>query len=133
MALRSESTLSDLTGKKIGLTTGSIFSITLPPILPDSIFLEFNAYSDVISALENGKIDTFPTDESIYKAMLWEGSAVTRMEESIDVSNYGMIFTKGENPELQREINEYLEQSRADGTHHALEEKWFGDSEPTEF
>ena len=125
--------ISDLSDKKIGVVTGSIFSITLPPMLPDATFLEFNTYADIIPALENGKIDTFPTDESIYKAMLWEGRAVSRIDESIDVSNYGMIFTKGKNLELQKQINDYLAATTENGIHKALEEKWFGDSEPTEF
>ena len=129
----ASSAISDLSDKRIGLVTGSIFAVTLPPILPDANFMEFNTYADVISALENGKIDTFPTDESIYKAMLWEGSAVDRIDESIAVSDYGMIFQKGGNRTLQAQINEYLAQTKEDGTHEALEAKWFGNSEPTEF
>lgn len=125
--------ISDLADKKIGVVTGTIFAITLPPILPDATFLEFNAYADVIPALANGKIDTFPVDESIYKAMLWEGNKFDRIDESIAVSDYGMIFPKGERLQLQAQINEYLAQTKADGTHDALEAKWFGDSEPTEF
>lgn len=127
------SAISDLSDKRIGLVTGTIFAITLPPILPDATFLEFNAYADVIPALANGKIDTFPVDESIYKAMLWEGNKFDRIDESIAVSDYGMIFPKGERLQLQAQINEYLAQTKADGTHDALEAKWFGDSEPTEF
>ena len=128
-----QTSLSDLSDKRLGIVTGSIFSITLPPLLPDATYLEFNNYSDVMSALENGKLDAFPTDESIYKSMLWEGSAVDRIDESIAVSDYGMIFQKGKNNELQKQINEYLAKTLADGTHKALEEKWFADKEPTEF
>lgn len=128
-----QTSLSDLSDKRLGIVTGSIFSITLPPLLPDATYLEFNNYSDVISALENGKIDAFPTDESIYKSMLWEGSSVDRIDESIAVSDYGVIFPKGKNTKLQKEINDYLAKTKADGTHKALEDKWFGDKEPTEF
>ncbi len=126
-------TIDDIADKKIGIVTGSIFSVILPPIMPDATFLEFNNYSDIISALDNGKIDTFPTDESIYKSMLWEGSEVDRIGESIAVSEYGFIYPKGENLKLQQEFNEYLAKTMADGTHKALEDKWFSDSEPTEF
>ncbi len=128
-----ETTLADISTKKLGIVTGSIFSVTLPSRLPNATYLEFNNYSDVISALENGKIDAFPTDESIYKSMLWEGSLVDRIDESIAVSNYGFIYPKGKNLQLQQDINEYLAKTKADGTHKALEEKWFGDQEPTEF
>ena len=49
-----QTSLSDLSDKRLAIVTGSIFSITLPPLLPDATYLEFNNYSDVISALENG-------------------------------------------------------------------------------
>ena len=128
-----ETTLQDLANKKIGVVTGSIQAIMLPKLVPNANYVEYNTYSDIITALENGKIDAFPTDESIYLAMLWEGSNVDRIDEPMMVSDYGMIFEKGGNPTLQSQINEYLAEIKENGVHAALESKWFGSSEPTEF
>ena len=60
--------LGDMSGKKMGIITGSIFSVMLPKLFPDAIFLEFNTYADILPALENGKVDVIPADESVYKS-----------------------------------------------------------------
>ena len=127
------SKLSDLSGKKIGVVTGSIQAIKLPQIVPDANYLEFNTYADLIAAFNGKKVDAFSTDESIYKAMLWEGQNVTRIDEALDLSDYGMIFTKGADLDLQNKVNDYIAKIKSDGTHKTLEEKWFGDREPAEF
>ena len=127
------SSLSDLANKKIGVVTGSIQAIMLPDLVPNAVYLEFNNYADVITAFHSNKIDAFSTDESIYKAMLWEGQKVDRIDEALSLSDYGLIFGKGENLQLQQQINEYIAKIKADGTHQTLEQKWFGDSEPAQF
>lgn len=127
------SKLSDLSGKKIGVVTGSIQAIKLPQIVPNANYLEFNTYADLIAAFNGKKVDAFSTDESIYKAMLWEDQNVTRIDEALDLSDYGMIFTKGADLDLQNKVNDYIAKIKSDGTHKTLEEKWFGDSEPAEF
>ena len=128
-----ETYLSDLSGKKVGVMTGSIQAVMMPDLVPDAEYMEFNSVPDLIVALNSKKIDAFGCDESLYTSMLWEGQAVDRIDEPLDKSDYGIIFTKGENLELQREINEYIAKSGADGSIEALEEKWFGPKEPTEF
>ena len=127
------STLSDLANKKVGVVTGSIQAIMLPDMVPDAIYLEFNNYADVITAFHSNKIDAFSTDESIYKAMLWEGQKVNRITEALSLSDYGLIFGKGQSLQLQQQINEYIAKIKDNGTHRVLEQKWFGDSEPTQF
>ncbi|MBR5187062.1 MAG: transporter substrate-binding domain-containing protein, partial [Clostridia bacterium] len=125
--------LADLSGKKIGVMTGSIQAVMMPELIPDATYMEFNSVSDLIVALNSKKIDAFGCDESLYTSMLWEGQAVDRIDEPLGESNYGMIFPKGKKLELQSEINEYIAKVNADGTLEALEEKWFGAQEPTEF
>ena len=128
-----ETKLSDLSGKKIGVVTSSIQAIKLPGLIPDATYLEFNTYADLIVAFNAKKVDAFSTDESIYKAMLWEGQSVDRIDEAIDLSDYGMIFEKGADLDLQNKVNSYIAKIKDNGVHKALEDKWFGDSEPTVF
>ena len=125
--------LSSMSGKRIGIVTGTMTSLLVPKLIPDAIYVEFNSVADVKMALDNGKVDAFPTDESVYLAMCWEGSAVQRIDEPLAPSDYGVIFTKGKNPELQNEFNAYLESIKADGSWQSLRDKWFSTSEPTEF
>ena len=128
-----ETKLSDLSGKKVGVMTGSIQAVMMPELVPDATYMEFNSVSDLIVALNSKKIDAFGCDESLYTSMLWEGQAVDRIDEPLDESNYGIIFPKGQKLSLQAEMNEYIENSKADGSLEKLEEKWFGAKEPTEF
>ena len=107
--LGSVEKLSDLSGRKIGIVTGTMTSVLVPKLIPDAIYVEFNSVADVKMALESGKVDAFPTDESVYLAMRWEGSEVSRVDEAIAPSDYGVIFTKGKNLKLQNEFNAYLE------------------------
>lgn len=125
--------LSDLAGKRVGVMTGSIQAVMMPELVPDAEYMEFNSVADLIVALNSNKIDAFGCDESLYTSMLWEGQAVDRIDEPIDKSDYGMIFPKGQKLELQKEVNDYIAKIGADGTLEALEEKWFGAQEPTEF
>jgi len=43
------------------------------------------------------------------------------------------IFPKGKKLDLQQKMKEYIATVKADGSLEALEEKWFGAKEPTEF
>ena len=125
--------LSDLSGKKVGVMTGSIQAVMMPELVPDAEYMEFNSVSDLIAALGSNKIDAFGCDESLYTSMLWEGQAVDRIDEPLDKSNYGVIFPKGKKLELQSEFNKFIADRTADGTLKELEDKWFGAKEPTEF
>ena len=128
-----ETKLSDLSDKRIGVATGTIQAIMMPELISDAEYMEFNSVSDLIVALLSKKIDAFGCDESLYTSMLWQGQAVDRIDEPLDVSNYGLIFAKGENLELQAEVNAYIAKIKADGSWQRLEDKWFGAKEPTEF
>lgn len=129
----SETTMDDLADARIGVVTGTLTSILVPQRLPDAEYMEFMATSDAAMALEAGKVDAYPTDESVYLAMLWEGKNVDRIDEAIAPSDYGVIFGKGENPKLQEQFNTFLAEKKESGELSALEEKWFASKEPTEF
>ena len=125
--------LSDLSGKRVGVMTGSIQAVMMPELIPDATYIEFNSVSDLIVALNSKKIDAFGCDESLYTSMLWKGQAVDRIDEPLGESNYGIIFPKDKKLDLQQQMNEYIATVKADGRLVALEEKWFGVKEPTEF
>jgi len=125
--------LSDLDNKKIGVVTGTMTAVLVPKLVPNAQYVEFNSTADVKMALDTGKVDAFPTDESIYIAMLWEGEEVDRIDEAIAPSDYGFLFGKGKNLTLQEEVNTYIADIREDGRFQALQEKWFNNQEPEEF
>lgn len=125
--------ISDFSDSKIGSVAGSVQAALLKDMLPDAQHYDFNSTSDAAMALSLGKVDAFSTENSVYCAMLWEGMKFERVEEPIDVSDYGFIFTKGLKPELQKEVNEFISEYKENGQIDALKKKWFSSSEPTEF
>ncbi len=127
------SKIQDLAESRIGLITGTMTALLTPEILPDAEYTEYNSAADVTMALMTGKIDAYPVDESLYLSLRWEGQNVERIDERLASSDYGMIFGKGENLELQAELNEFLARFREEGGLAEYEAKWFADSEPTEF
>lgn len=128
-----ETRIQDLANSRIGVVTGGLQALMLPQILPEAEIMEFNLVTDAAMALNMGKIDAFSTEESVYLAMCREGQAYARIDEPFMVSEYGMVFYKNGNPELQAEFNKFLADSKADGTLTALQDKWFGETEVEEF
>jgi len=129
----SETTLSSMSDSKIAIVTGTMTAVLVPKLIPDAEYMEYNSVADAAMALSAGKVDAFPTDESIYIAMLWEGRPYDRIDEPIAPSDYGVIFTKDLNEALQAQFNGFLADKKASGELLALEEKWFSDKEPVEF
>lgn len=128
-----ETRIQDLAHKRIGVVTGGLQATMLPQMLPEAEFKEFNTVSDAAMALTQGKIDAFSTEESVLRAMQREGQAFVRIDEPFMVSQYGMLFGNGCDPQLPVEFNAFLAQIAADGTLARLQEKWFESGEVTEF
>ena len=125
--------IQDFATAKIGVTVGSVQNIVIPQILPDAEVVEFNTTTDAVMALISGKLDAFATEDAVCYAMQREGQPVHRVEESFGISNYGMVFGKGTDPQLKADFNAFLAAGKADGSIAVLEDKWFGPLEPAEF
>ena len=126
-------TAQDFAHSRVGISTGSYPAQLLPKLFPEADFSEFNTAADMVLALSQGKIDICAYDASYYTCMRWEGMNISRLEEPLEASDYGMIFKKGANLELQAQMNDFIARIRENGTYDALQAKWFGNAEPTEF
>lgn len=124
--------IQDLADSRIGVVTGGLQAIMLPKMLPEAELMEFNAITEAAMALTLGKIDAFSTDESTYLAMRREGQPFKRIDEPFMISEYGVLFGGGYESKLLKEFNAFLAEGLEDGTLIALQEKWFGEKEPTE-
>lgn len=124
--------LEDLEYATIGVVTGDYVTTFIYDMYPDAKIKEYNVVSDMVLAMSQGKVDAIVTDESYYTSLRWSGSAIQRLDEALSSGDYGIVFKKGGNTELREQFNEFLVQLDASGEHDMLEEKWFGESEPTE-
>lgn len=126
-------TVEDYKTARVGVVTGSYVSTFVRDILPDAKVLEFEATPDILLALEKGRIDIAPMDESLYVSARWDGLNLAKLEEPIETSDYGIIFKKGGNTDLRGEINDFIAEIKENGVYDELHKKWFSSSEPTEF
>ena len=122
--------LKALTGRPVGVNTGSIYDGMTQRYIPDAQLLYFNTVSDEAQALLTGKIDGFLQDLPIAKELCRNISGLTYLKTPIEPDNYGFALTRtDEGAALRDRLNEYVSGLRADGAIDRLEEKWFGSDE----
>lgn len=125
--------LSDLEDATIGIVTGTSWDLVAKAKFPNAEKKYFSSPADVLLALEQGKVDAFFADKTVYVGMRWENSAISFVDESIqDISNALILAKEGYDENLLRQINEFVAKTKEDGTLTALSDKWFGNSEPEE-
>ena len=117
---------------KIGLLTGSSHDKTAKELFPNAERVYFNNMSDMILAVEQGKIDCFLEDAQFLAPLIWEGVNLKQIDESVGKMSNGFVFPKGESTHLREQINEFLGAAKSDGTIERLTQKWLGKTEPTE-
>ena len=126
-------TLADIEKSTIGIVTGTNYDIIAQKKFPKATRKYFTSTADVLLALKQGKVDTLFADRDIYASMKWEKADITCIDEPIEVISNALILSKtGYDENLLNQINSFVEQSKNDGTLKHLEEKWFGDTEPTD-
>ena len=123
-------TVADLAHARIALVTGSLQTQILPNVLPEAEYIEFNMLADAAAALALGKVDAFSAEDSVYLSMRREGQPFIRIDEPLFVSEYGMVFGNGRDPQSQKDFNAFLTRCKENGVLAAQEEKWFGETEP---
>ena len=121
-------TLDELSGKKIGSPTGGTMDIILKSHVPDiaDVFY-FGTYTDMVAALQSGKIDGFITDEPVAQLLVSRNEGIALLPERVEKDNYGFAFPK--NSPLTAEFNRAIEKFREDGTLDELKQRWCGADE----
>ncbi|MBO6230746.1 MAG: ABC transporter permease subunit [Ruminiclostridium sp.] len=122
--------LSDYSGKKIGVQTGTTFDGIVKASIPDADICYFNSYTDMLMALNAGSIDAFGGDEPIVKYMMNEYSSVAYLSQYMDSYEFGFAFPKTEKgKDLCDKASDFIRKIRADGTLEEIEGIWFGNDE----
>ena len=118
---------------KIGVLSGSVYDDFVEERFPNASRLYYSMFSDMIVAVEQGKIDGYLSENTYVTAAIWEGAKIQAVDEAIACTHAGYIFQKGDQSALLREqMNSFIRAAKENGTLDALNEKWFGKTEPTE-
>lgn len=118
-----------LRGHTVGVITGGTTAILTEEYFDGEVNFEyFNQNTDMIAALDAGKIDAYVMDMYGAQFQCEEHPNQTVLAPAIKEAPAGFIFRK-DDPDaaaLRGEINEYLAAIRADGTYDEIYEIWMG-------
>lgn len=115
--------IDDLTGKKIGVqlnTTGDIYATD--DFGKDNV-QQFNKATDTVLALTQGKVDAVIIDKAPAEVFVQQNEGLTLLSSSYADEDYAICFKKG-NTELQKAVNDALNELIEDGTVQAIIDKY---------
>ena len=123
----SMTSIDQFNGKKIGSATGTTYDVIVRRRLPDVTFSYYNTYSDMVAAMQSGKIAAFACDEPVLRNIMAENDQVTMMPEYLDTFEFGFIFPKNKKGSaLCGQMSEFIREVRDGGELEKLEKKWLG-------
>lgn len=115
--------IDDLTGKKIGVqlnTTGDIYATD--DFGKDNV-QQFNKATDTVLALTQGKVDAVIIDKAPAEVFVQQNEGLKLLDSSYADEDYAICFKKG-NTELQKAVNDALNELIEDGTVQAIIDKY---------
>ena len=127
------SSLADLETATIGIITGTNYDNVAKEKFPNAERMYFSTSADALLALNQGKVDVYFADKVVVASMQWENQKVDYIDEPVEMISNALILAKeGYDPYLLAQLNEFIGNSKNNGTLERLEEKWVGDTEPSE-
>ena len=119
-----------LNGKNVAVIIGSIQDIAVTDMAPGANILRMTSQTDLLAALENGKVDAAGGESLTLlfnKELLEKVDSVGAGLESIPI---GAIF-KQNNTALQQDFNHFLTEIRRDGTYQQILDRWSNADDPS--
>ncbi|MBQ2021353.1 MAG: ABC transporter permease subunit, partial [Peptococcaceae bacterium] len=125
-------TLSDFNNATIGILSGSSFDPLSKERFPNAQRQYYSLVTDMILAVEQGKIDGYLSETTYLTAAIWEGAKIEAVGEVIDRTNAGYIFRKNENTVVREQLDTFIRNAKETGFLTELQDKWIGKAEPEE-
>ena len=108
-------TIEDLKGKKVGALTGSVQDLYATKNFLESEVVRFDVTSDLIVALQSGKIDAMLYEETCYNDMKMQCPGLEKTDKVIFSYPIAAAITPSKK-ELCQDFNAFLSESEKDGT-----------------
>jgi len=117
---------SDLAGKTIGVTRGSVEDMELSDLAPsDTTIKRFEDNATTISAFLSGQVDYIATG-NVVAAQIAERNPQRAPTMVFQIKNSPCyIGLSQDNDALKARVNELIEQAKQDGTLESMSQKWF--------
>ncbi len=111
---------------RMGVRTGSIQDAYTKEYLPDTSIFYFDGISDMIVALNSGKIDGFMTTTPRVPLILRENDKLSAFELNGPEDKVAFMVARTDfGKELQTNLNEYISSSRDNGLFEEIYNSWF--------
>ena len=119
-----------LSGKRIGVVIGSIQDIAVTKMSPDAEILRMTTTTDILAALENGKVDV-AGDENLSVTFNKEiASKVDSVSAGLPPMPIGACF-RLDNTQLKQDFDSFLTDIRNDGTYQKIFDRWRNADDPS--
>jgi polar amino acid transport system substrate-binding protein len=116
--------VDDLTGKRIGVQTGTTGDIYAEDIEGATIE-RFSKGTDAVIALQQGKVDAVIIDDQPAKAFAALNADITVLAEPFTVEEYALCVAKTQ-PELTAAMNTAIAELKSNGTLQAITDYYIG-------
>jgi ABC-type amino acid transport substrate-binding protein len=117
-------TIDDVSGKRIGVYTGTIYDKFAVERFPKATIMRYNSISDFVLALKNNKIDVAISNLYSAKNVIKTNPEIGILTDDLLSFPIGIGFNKN-NPALREKFNAYIKAIKADGSFNAMYQKWF--------
>ena len=122
------SVLRDLSGKTVGVTSGTKFDLLLKEKIPDANPDYFTSYPDQLLALRSGKIAAFVLDEPLARMLRAKQPGLQILSEPLTNDSYAFMFSKSRES-LRDDFNRILKEMRDSGIIKEMDKRWFSANE----
>ena len=119
-----------LNGKDVAVIIGSIQDIAVTEMAPDANILRMTSQTDLLAALENGKVDA-AGGESL--TLLFNKELLEKVDSvgaGLTPIPIGACY-RHDNTELQQDFNSFLAEIRRDGTYQKILDRWSNAEDPS--
>ncbi len=119
-----------LKGKRVGVIIGSIQDIAVSDMARDADIQRMTTTTDLLAALENGKIDVAGSESLTLNFSREIADKVDSVSAGLESIPIGAIFKQG-NTALQQDFNQFLADIRRDGTYKKIYDRWQQSEDPS--
>ncbi len=115
---------TDLRGKKIGVQKGTTNEEEAKKVTAPNLVVEYDDYQKATQALVNGQVDAILSDLTAAKGITTDNPTLKIATDPFTNEEYGIVFRKGENPQLEKKINDVISSLQTNGVLTDLRQKW---------
>ena len=120
-----EERIATLSGKVAGVMTGTPQDGIVKAAVPDAEILYFNSMSDLVLALQSGKIDFLCVSSVNYYSLAEQYEDLAYLDVALASFDVGAIFPQTEEADsLRAQFNEYIAEITASGELARLQDYW---------